>query len=102
MKTLKERIEIEQAFLDGGDVEWRPCLGMDEFALFDVFKRESFVFLWNNNDYRIKPKPLEFWVNVFLEYPVKIYYLSKEEAEIAGRGFSDYVKSVKAREVIDE
>ena len=53
MKTLKERIEIEKAFLDGKDVEV-----FDEGWLqLGRYNSEGYLFEWHRFDYRIKEEP---------------------------------------------
>lgn len=100
MKDLKTKIEIMQAALDGEEIEHKMLIDDEDWVSTKTEPNPDFN--WQNLDYRIKTKPLEFWVNVFSTYPMKTYYLSKEEAELAGKRFSDYVKSIKVREVIDE
>lgn len=86
MKPLRERTEIQQAYLDGkqvqvklvqslhfindGSIKWRDCTNL----CFDS---------WYSVDYRIKPKPMERWVNIYdNQEDVEDYlHLSEEDAE---------------------
>ena len=63
MKTLKERTEIQQAFLDGTEVVsrylgckedtvWDDCMGCNNFD-------------WGNYDFKIKPKPMVRYINIY-------------------------------------
>lgn len=64
MKPLKERIEIEQALLDGGDLQW-SSLGGFKFHDIPIANANDFVFDWDEKDYRIKPEPVEYWIRVW-------------------------------------
>ena len=53
--TLREKIEVLQAFGQGKEIEYRP---MSCMAWRDVLKNsEESEFNFIDNDYRIKPKP---------------------------------------------
>ena len=98
MKTLKEKIEVMQAALDGEEIEVRNKSGVGEWDIMPMPNFES----WHCLDYRIKPKPLEFWVNVYKGRYLSDRYESKEAA-LRGKSFADdYIKTVKVREVTDE
>ena len=94
---IQERIDIMQAWVDGGEVEyfhdhtnsWRNL--SNTFISFD-FER------WN---YRIKPKPREIWVPVVKtgERMHPSWFSSKEDA-IASH--CHCVDAVKYREVLDD
>ena len=58
MKTLKEKIEIMQAALDGEsiDVQDDGWITVDDPVLLD--------WNWELTNYRVTPKPIECWVNV--------------------------------------
>ena len=62
MKSLKERTEIQQAFLNGADVEC-CIIGNNSYGPLDHCSEPDFN--WMINDFRIKPKPMEVWVNVY-------------------------------------
>lgn len=53
--TLREKLEVMEAFERGGEIEYRP---MSCTAWRDVLKNsEESEFNFIDNDYRIKPKP---------------------------------------------
>lgn len=64
MKTLKERVAIEQRAADGELLQWTSEI-YPEWQTMGHSVGASFVFWWEEKDYRIKPKPLELWVNVY-------------------------------------
>lgn len=101
MKTLKEKIEVMQAALDGADIEMVRITAPadeDEWNL-----TNNPVFDWNNFNYRIKPKPLEFWVNVYDSVvPYDSYETEKEAKDRAGRNNGiKLIKTIKAREITE-
>lgn len=61
MKTLKEKIEVMQAALDGKEIEskWLQK-GNPEWKSEDML-----VFNWVCFDYRIKPEPLEIYIDIY-------------------------------------
>ena len=96
MTDLATKIKIMQAALDGEEIEY--MLGEnDEWNL----AREP-VFDWNHFNYRIKPKPLEFWTALFDDGSCGSLFNSKEEPHRKYRGFAEYVRMIKVREVTDE
>lgn len=95
MKTLKEKIEVMQAALYGKEVQFFNSSGEwqdleDEEPLWD----------WDQFDYRIKPTPLEFWVNVHanLTHAVEVF-TTEGDAEIHAK--HSKVKTIKVREVME-
>lgn len=99
MKTLKERIAIEQAFLDGEKVIISTTGKVSR--LLDV-RGYNYVFLWNHHDYDIKPEPMEFWVNIYNymdDLPCGTHR-TKEAAE--ANATHKIIRTIKAREVTDE
>lgn len=96
MKTLKEKIEVMQAALDGKDIEYTPHKDYWEID-------PSPSFNWDRFNYRIKPEPMEFWVNVYeggeTDGELAIYLMetvAKDRgAQLGAR------KTIKVREVID-
>jgi len=100
MKTLKERIAIEQAKLDGANIEWIQLNGLYN-GWRDFNPDPDAIFAWHDCDYRIKPKLMEFWVNVWSDRETNLCWESKENAEAAAHGVPGYIKSVKFREVIE-
>ena len=75
MSTLKEKIAVMQAALDGAEIEFRPADTEHPWMI-----NSDPLFGWNEYDYRIKPQPKEIWVN---EYPTIAPQLhcSLEDAE---------------------
>ena len=60
MKTTREMIEVMEAFDNGETIECKSTLSTKWL----ITTIPSWT--WGINDYRIKPKPREIWVN---EYP---------------------------------
>ena len=100
MKTLKERIDVEKAFLDGLEIEIESSRGngSGEWLKLSPFQLNNYVFLWNHNDYRIKPEPMEFWVNI---YEKDAGFNTEGEAKELGEQYSGYIKTIKVREVTE-
>ena len=92
MKSLRERTEIQQAYLGGQtieewiDGEWLNPPGEPRFN-------------WNRYDYRVKLKPLVVWCNT---YPERVYcHTSERIAQNAVH--QDAIRAgVKCVEVINE
>lgn len=103
MKTLKEKIKVMQAALDGKEIEYRnyPYDERHTWSWSSFVGNGGLVWNWPNVDYRIKPEPIERWYNKFSGYPMSTTYDTKEQAEEAGKGFSDCICSVKLREVME-
>ena len=99
MKSLKEKIKVMQAADAGKDIEFFAHKVDGWNAL--LVKGDDINWSWNTLDYRIKPEPMEFWVNVYSSDPVNVYYDTKEEAEASGKRFNDYIKTIKVREVTE-
>ena len=96
MKTLKEKIEVMQAALDGKEIEFRLNEG-DRWMTCNKPSAPSWD--WPYVDYRIKPEPLEGWCNIYGSHAFG-FYETKEEAEEAAS--SNVIKTIKLREVTDE
>ena len=93
MKTLKEQIEVMQAALDGKNIE------VDEHGWGELSNPQEEQYNWELFDYRIKPEPLEFWVNVYSSGRV---YLHDTEAKAKAMYEDDEnVILVKVREVTE-
>ena len=75
MKTLKERIEIMQACLDGKEIE---VLRGNEMWV--TINDPSFE--WKDTRYRIKPEPMVIWCNVYNDGMCGIAYTSKADAKL--------------------
>ena len=97
MKPLKERIAIEQAYEDGINVEFEPLDKTYKWKNVKTPKDET-IFYWAYNDYRIKPKPIEFWVNVYDDYISGAY---ETKAETTAGSTIGLIKTIKVREVTE-
>jgi len=77
MKNIKERTDIQQAYLDGESIEY----GQYDSDSFKSSIGEP-AFNWFECDYRIKPKPMEVWVITDRELTddVNIYYKDAKSA----------------------
>lgn len=93
MKTLKEKIEIEIKAADGDLLQWKSEI-YPEWQSIGHSVSPSFIFYWLEKDYRIKPEPREFWVNV---YDDNHYELSTDENAHKMR---EVIKTIKVREVL--
>lgn len=93
MKTLKEKIEVMQAALDGKTIQfsngplWIDC------------EPEHLIWQWPDYDYRIKPEPLEFWV--LMVENSNTPSLVNESKEYLSQ-FRSGGKTIKVREVLDD
>jgi len=96
MKSLKEKIEVMQAYLDGEKIEHR----MDDTGEWkDVYNAPYFQ--WGEWDYRIKPKPMEIWVNIYADGDI-FGHRNKDSAKSALISDSGNVRlAVKFIEVTD-
>ena len=88
MKTLKERVAIEQALVDGKIVQEVSGSGHTTDC------NPEHVFYWNVLDYRIKPEPMEFYLS-FWDNGAMVVSKTMSGAP-AG------LKTIKVREVTDE
>ena len=77
MKTLKEKIEVMQAALDGKKVERYVGVSFGWVVLTNPCEVE---YDWCNQKYRVKPEPLELWVNVVDDYTSSINWTTEKEA----------------------
>jgi len=100
MKDLKERIEIETAYLNGKAIDF-IVLDSATSRWRRVLKNEKYiVFRWDFNDYRIKPEAIQWWSNIYngvagdLRYPTRLAAL-----EAAG---SDVQDTILMREVMED
>ncbi len=98
MKTLKEKIEVMQAALDGEEIEY--MLGEnDGWRSYDSGEPS---WDWSCVDFRIKPKPLEFWVNVYDDGTGEhVVFDNKKAADDNEAESSHVVKTIKVREVTE-
>ena len=94
MKTLKEKIAVMQAALDGKEIE---CVNRPSYEWFAITDPD---WQWRVCDYRIKQEPMEFWVNICPNGNI----LSAHETEatsVENARLVAGVKSIKAREVTE-
>ena len=80
MKSLKERIDIETAALDGKPIEQALIVKDRAWHLEEIVHPDGYIFDWRCYDYRIKPEPLVLWVNVYPSSPPCAY---EDEAGVA-------------------
>ena len=73
MKTLKEKIKVEQACLDGKEIEKNPYHGITGWN-----EDKDPIFNWFQYDYRIKQDPMTIWCNIYDN--VVYVYKNKEHA----------------------
>ena len=97
MKTLKERTEIQQAYLDGASIEYNDVRNDESWSC--CYGEPSFV--WVNYDYRIKPEPMEIWVNIYGDGS-HAGYNEKDRAKTLALREDVKRVAVKFIEVIDE
>ena len=99
MKTLKEKIEVMQAALDGKEIE-HTWIHQNEWITTQTQPYPDFN--WQKMDYRIKPEPLEFWINIY-EGGVFSVFSSVDSAEFDADGMDiSFIKTIKVKEVTDE
>ena len=95
MKSLKEKISVMQAALDGKEIEIKYLTHDKDFKI----PTNGIEWNWQIADYRIKPTPMEFWVNVYDRYA----YLHDSEEEARNKKETGVeVKTIKVREVTDD
>ena len=97
MKTLKEKIKVMQAALDGADIDFKLNGGVWNKSV-DPLELE---WMWTEFDYRVTPKPIECWVNVLDGETCSSVYMSKESADESRPKMSDGWTTRKFREVIE-
>jgi len=98
MKDLATKIKIMQAALDGKEIE---CIILNEKDAWEVIRNiDDITWDWLNEDYRIKPEPMEFWVNVYPNGNILSAHETKEVSEENAK-IVNSVKSIKVREVIE-
>ena len=92
MKSLRERTEIQQAYLDGESIESRiaKCITW-------MIPSGEPKFNWNTHDYRIKPKPMEIWVNFYPEKNMVIH----DNLDSSKKGLNKHGITKKFIEVIE-
>jgi len=79
MTTLREKIEIMTAAEDGAVIQWKG-MGEEIWISADLPEGIEVSFNWTDFDYRIKPAPMEIWVNIYSDYLGGPHF-SKSEAD---------------------
>lgn len=100
MATLKEKIAVMQAALDGEQIEFRSKSTDSPVGWIPVRERggDTLEWRWGLYEYRIKPEPLTVWVNIY-ESRLGTPYCSKEEAE--ANSSCGLIRTAKFIEVIE-
>lgn len=97
MKTLKEKIAVMQAALDGKEIDQsRKAYADGEWIR--CYDPKTLNFNWEKYDYRIKPKPLECWVNTY-DGNISQGYDTENDARAVK--INHVQRTVKMREVIE-
>ena len=95
IKELDRQRKVMQAFADG-----------ERIQVSDILSLSNPIWLYANNpvwdweyfDYRVEPKPREFWVNVYSTY-AKVHKTVEQAERWAD---PDILETIKVREVLDE
>lgn len=99
MKTLKEQVEVMTAADNGDDVQsFRDDVWSDENP--NCYLGGQIAFNWGAYDYRIKPKPLEFWVVLNTQ---GVSFSVNEDPDKAGASLKTLGSGsiIKVREVVE-
>lgn len=94
MKSLKQKIEVMQAAEDGKDIEIKGTKLSGDYW----HTNSEYCWDWANFDYRIKPEPIEFWVNVYSGHTGS-RYATKETAE--SNAEHGVLRTIKMQEVTE-
>ena len=97
MRSLKERIAIEQRAADGEFLQWTSEM-YPEWQTIDHTISPSFIFDWLEKDYRIKQSPMEFWVNVY-DDSIYVHKTQKRAESFQERNVE--MRTIKVREVTE-
>lgn len=98
MKSLKERIAVEQAYLDGKVIEYR---NRDVQKYHGSLIRDlNHVFRWHDydyqiSDYQIKKEPRQVWITYYYENTPVGIYSTKPESVPQGFKLREFVEVVK-------
>lgn len=96
MKTLKERTEIQQAKLDGEEIEC-SFLSCGEWA--DYFGDD---FNWNDFDFRVKPKPMEIWAHFYNNGGITAFETKEKAVSAIGFSTETEIEIIKFIQAPDE
>jgi hypothetical protein len=96
-EEIQERIHIEQAWVDGKDVQIK-----NDYTWLPIGKDDA-LFLFDKCQYRIKPEPKDIFANEYKDGSIGIFY-SKDEAEFEADGCEHVLSraAIHYREVTDE
>lgn len=97
MKTLKEKIDVMQAALDGKEIEFIPA---DTCCEWHVLTRNAPSWNWSEYDYRIKYEPMEFYITLNMNGELKACDVAAIAAEDSLRSIGSG-SIIKVREVIE-
>ena len=97
MKTLEQKIEVMQSALAGKKIEIMNLTRDNKWE--PLFRPELSPFSWGGFDYRIKPEPMEFWVNVRDSGVLDVCSSEDSALKIAD---SKVIKTIKVREVAND
>lgn len=100
MKTLEEKIEVMQAALDGKEIE--RYIGGD-IGWYALSNSKEVDYDWTNQDYRVKPEPLEFYVSLVEGTSAPCIVNKSYDCLVdIQNGSGNHGRIIKMREVIDE
>ena len=92
--TTKEKIEVMQHFDNGGEIEfrYRSIISANWIGL----EQQKPAWNWHDNDYRIKPKPVELlyeWWYISENTKLIVNQILLSETEILKRTFLEHGKT---------
>lgn len=93
-KTLTEMIAVMQAAERGETVQWRPSISVGDWT--DVVIP---AWDWTTRQYRVKPKPREWWANIYPGGLVSCHE-SRAKADVVDVN-RRRIECVPVREVLD-
>ena len=97
MKSLKERTEIQQAYLDGAEIQCKT----NTMILSKWGEAKTPQFEWHKTDYRVKREPVVVWVNIYSNARLCAHTTEEEALRLASVGTSARREAVKFIEVIE-
>ena len=98
-KELARHIDAMLAFQNGKDMEYCK-LEPHGYEWTTLRKNGTLSFNWQTYDYRIKPKPREFWLNLYRN-DGHSFVVHKSEETAKRAADPDLKKTIKVREVIE-
>lgn len=99
MTTLAEKIAVMQAAENGATIQARSTLRPASRPESPWEDTDRPVWDWCSNEYRVKPKPLERWINVYPDGLLSMAYESANKARELSHGALR--TAVHMREVIE-